>query len=213
MISKTDKQNIKDKLGVVTSGLNFLFTGMIIERKGLIYLLKVWGKHLEKYPHDNLTIVGLGNKLEDYKNRFTHSSIHFTGRVEYDQIAIYYAIADVYIIPTLEDNWSLVVPEAMACGLPIACSKYNGCHPELIDNENGYVFDPLQSDSILQCLSYFHGKDLKKMGEHSIMKEIPFNAENSARRVYTAIIKNCENNKSINNGHLLNRINSTKTTK
>lgn len=189
-ISQNEKIDIKSKLGITTPGHNFLFTGMIIERKGLIYLLKVWEEHLLNFPHDNLIIVGTGDKLQEYKKQFLHPSIHFVGRIEYDQIAQYYSIADVYIIPTLEDNWSLVVPEAMACGLPIACSKYNGCHPELVDQENGCVFDPLQPDSILQCLSYFHGKDLKKMGEHSIMKEIPFNAENSAKRVYTAIMNN-----------------------
>lgn len=34
----------------------------------------------------------------------------FEGRVQYDEIHKYYAIADVYILPTVEDNWSLVVP-------------------------------------------------------------------------------------------------------
>ena len=34
--------------------------------------------------------------------------------------------ADVFVIATLEDDWSLVVPEAMACGLPILSSLYNG---------------------------------------------------------------------------------------
>lgn len=186
--SEATKQRLRQKLNLNNKGLSFLFTGMLIERKGLIYLLKIWDEHLIKYPHDHLIIVGTGDKMKEQKKEFTDPSIHFVGRVEYDQIGIYYDIADVYIIPTLEDNWSLVVPEAMACGLPIACSKYNGCHPELIDSENGYVFDPLDSNSILQCLSYFHGKDLKKMGRQSIKKEIPFNAENSAKRVYKAIM-------------------------
>lgn len=187
--SEIEKQHLQQKLNLDSKGLRFLFTGMLIERKGLIYLLKVWDEHLTKYPHDHLIIVGTGDKLEEYRKAFTTPSIHFVGRVEYDQIGIYYNIADVYIIPTLEDNWSLVVPEAMACGLPIACSRYNGCHPELIDNQNGYVFDPLIPYSILQCLDYFHHKDLAKMGAHSIIKEVPFNAENSAKRVYDAIMK------------------------
>lgn len=36
----------------------------------------------------------------------------FIGRMEYDNIYKYYAIADVFLMPTLEDNWCLVVPEA-----------------------------------------------------------------------------------------------------
>ncbi len=71
---------------------------------------------------------------------------------------------------TLEDNWSLVVPEAMACGLPIVCSVYNGCHPELIKNdENGWVFDPLEAEDtfakLAQCLENMDR--LKEMGQKS----------------------------------------------
>ncbi|MEL5894354.1 glycosyltransferase family 4 protein [Bacteroides sp. GD17] len=190
--SEAAKQYLRQKLNLNSKGLSFLFTGMLIERKGLIYLLKVWNEHLTKHPHDHLVIVGTGDKMEEYQKEFTHPSIHFVGRIEYDQIGIYYDIADVYIIPTLEDNWSLVVPEAMACGLPIACSQYNGCHPELIDQDNGYVFNPLDPHSIRLCLDYFHHQDLAKMGAHSVEKEAPFNAENSARRVYDVIIKTCK---------------------
>lgn len=145
--------------------------------------------------------MGTGDKMEEYQKKFTNTSIHFVGRIEYDRIGIYYNIADIYIIPTLEDNWSLVVPEAMACGLPIACSQYNGCHPELIDNQNGYVFDPLNPHSVLQCLDYFHHQNLTQMGAHSIAKEIPFNAENCAKRVYNTIItsKKQKDNKKYQN--------------
>ena len=187
-ISDATKQHLRQKLNLNSQGLTFLFTGMLIERKGLIHLLKVWDEHLIKYPHDHLIIVGTGDKMEEYQKKFTNTSIHFVGRIEYDRIGIYYNIADIYIIPTLEDNWSLVVPEAMACGLPIACSQYNGCHPELIDNQNGYVFDPLNPHSVLQCLDYFHHQNLTQMGAHSIAKEIPFNAKNCAKRVYNTII-------------------------
>lgn len=59
-------------------------------------------------------------------------SVHFLGKIPYQEVYKYYGIADVFVLPTLEDNWSLVVPEAMSCGLPVATSIYNGCHPELV---------------------------------------------------------------------------------
>lgn len=95
--NEATKQCIRQKLNLNNKGLSFLFTGMIIERKGLIYLLKVWNKHLSKYPHDHLIIVGTGEKKEEYQREFSSPSIHFVGRVEYDQIGIYYNIADVYL--------------------------------------------------------------------------------------------------------------------
>ena len=114
-------------------------------------------------------------------------SIFLEGRINYDEVYKYYAIADVFVLPTLQDNWSLVIPEAMSCGLPVATSIYNGCHSELIHKDkNGITFDTFKQDSLIQALDYFHHHDLKEMGHQSILLEKPFNT----KREYEAIINN-----------------------
>ena len=115
----------------------------------------------------------------------------FCGSVDYDDIAKYYVAADFFIMPTLEDNWSLVVPEAMACGLPVLCSEYNGCHPELIDSgKNGWVFDPLSREDTFQALKKCaeNKSRLKQMGEKS--KEIV--SHHTPRHAAQAIFDACE---------------------
>ena len=186
-----EKQNFKNKYISSNNGLIFLFTGQMILRKGVNYLLKAWVKHTQLYPDDKLVLVGGGVFLERWKKEYRkYSSIIFEGTVAYDEIYKYYAIADVYILPTIEDNWSLVVPEAMACGLPVATSIYNGCHVELIqDGENGFVFDTFNQESITNVLEKFHYMDLKKMGNKSILIEKNFNTEVCAKREYEAILK------------------------
>ena len=172
------------------SGLLYLFVGVIAERKGVSYLLSAWEEHVKNHSNDLLMIVGDGNQLEDLKGEYgCLGSVRFTGRVEYEKIPQYYAIADVFVLPTIEDNWSLVIPEAMACGLPVATSIYNGCHPELVHKDvNGITFDTYKQETIIEALDYFHHQDLKKMGEESIRLEKNFNTENCAKRVYEAII-------------------------
>ena len=189
--SVEEKQNFKSKYISSNNGLIFLFTGQMILRKGVNYLLKAWVKHTQLYPDDKLVLVGGGVFLERWKKEYRkYSSIIFEGTVAYDEIYKYYAIADVYILPTIEDNWSLVVPEAMACGLPVATSIYNGCHVELIqDGENGFVFDTYNQESITNVLEKFHYMDLKKMGNKSILIEKNFNTEACAKREYEAILK------------------------
>ncbi|MCK9506587.1 MAG: glycosyltransferase, partial [Porticoccaceae bacterium] len=104
-----------------------------------------------------LLLVGDGpqrQELEEQCRRLEISdSVRFAGNVDYDQIYQYYALADAFIIPTLEDNWSLVVPEAMACGLPILCSVFNGCWPEMVKPENGWTFDPTQKEAFSKTLA------------------------------------------------------------
>lgn len=186
--SDFERNVLKSEL-ILRSGLTYLYVGQFTERKGVIYLLNAWKEHVEKYPDDNLLAIGTGPLYQQYLEEFsTCDSIKIVGSINYDHIYRFYAIADVFIIPTLEDNWSLVVPEAMACGLPIACSIYNGCYPELVhEGKNGKLFDPLKQDTILETLEYFHFKNLKFMGEESIKIEKNFNADIVANNIYQSI--------------------------
>ena len=173
------------------NGLVYLFVGQIVVRKGVKYLLQAWTEHIKNYPDDTLVLVGVGDLLEGFKKEYAHvTSIRFEGTVHYQQVYKYYATADVAFMPTIEDNWSLVVPEAMACGLPVATSIYNGCHPELIEEGvNGTVFDTFDNGSMIKALDFFHHHDLKKLGMMSIEKEKPFDTDHSAQRVYEALTK------------------------
>jgi glycosyltransferase involved in cell wall biosynthesis len=102
---------------------------------------------------------------------------------------MYYKAADCFILPTTEDNWSLVVPEAMACGLPIATTIYNGCHPELVHPENGWVFDSLNPKSIEETLLDIYAKkdELSEMGKASQQIVANETAERAAKSIMDAI--------------------------
>lgn len=189
-MSDHEKNLFKESvLGKVSSGISFVFVGQMISRKGVIYLIQGWKKHMINHPEDKLLLVGDGPELQTYKEICENlDSVVFIGGIDYSQIYKYYVISDVFVIPTLEDNWSLVVPEAMACGLPIACSVYNGCYPELVLKDvNGITFDPLNIESIVSALHYFHTVDLKKFGEQSINIEKKFNPHNTALNVLKAV--------------------------
>lgn len=187
LFTPNERLILKEQLKT-NKGITYLFVGQMVKRKGIQYLLPAWEKHIQNFPQDNLLLIGDGSLLNEFKNEYSHmDSIKFLGNINYDEIHKYYAITDVFIIPTLEDNWSLVVPEAMACGLPIACSIYNGCYPELvIERKNGKLFDPLKEDTIIETLAYFHNLDLKEMGKESIKIEAQYNTDAVAMNIYNA---------------------------
>ena len=188
--SKKQKENLRKELKL-NPGFTFLFVGQMVERKGIRELLAVWNQHIQKHPQDNLVVIGIGVLEEKLKQQYaSEDSIHILGAINYDILYQYYAICDVFIMPTLEDNWCLVIPEAMACGKPVACSIYNGGHYELVqDGINGYKFDPLNSDSILKTLDKFHHTDLSKMGVASREIESNFTPDKAAQRIYEACRK------------------------
>jgi len=169
-----------------------LTVGRLIPLKGFQELIQSWAMFSQKYPGNSLVIVGTGSeesKLKYLSRSLDLNNIYFEGAVDYDNIAQYYAAADVFIMPTLEDNWSLVVPEAMACGLPILCSIYNGCYPELVDEgENGWVFDPLDHENTMrQLLLCVENKEkLSMMGQKSLQIVTNYTPAHGAKAIYDA---------------------------
>lgn len=140
------------------NGPRFLYVGRLIRLKGLQELLQGWLLFCEQEPRSgSLTLVGEGPERADLEKLVSDlrlRNVRFAGAANYDSIAGHYASADALVMPSLEDNWSLVVPEAMACGLPVLCSRYNGCWPELVkENVNGWVFDPTDASAVAQVLS------------------------------------------------------------
>jgi glycosyltransferase involved in cell wall biosynthesis len=154
--------------------LVFLAVGRLNERKGIRELIKGWSL-IEQNSNEKLMLIIIGKgplekELKTLTKNLNLKGVIFYGSVDYNDIARYYAVADVFVMPTLEDNWSLVVPEAMACGLPVICSKYNGCYPELIEpGKNGWIFDPLDKEDTFQALKKCVESKLKlkQMGEKS----------------------------------------------
>lgn len=170
-------------------GVIFLFSGQIIIRKGLNYLLSAWMTHVKMHPHDTLIVIGDGDLREKLENEYKYEeTVFFDGCINYNDVYKYYSIADVFVLPTIEDNWSLVIPEAMACGLPVATSIYNGCYLELVKKDvNGITFDTFKEDTIVKALDYFHHKDLTELGTNSVLLEQPFSTDNCAQRVFDVI--------------------------
>ena len=166
----------------------FLYVGRLIERKGLRQLLEAWDV---AKPDAVLLLVGDGPEripLEEFCKQHRTHGVVFAGAIDYDSIAIFYKSANCFIIPTLQDNWSLVVPEAMSCGLPVATSIYNGCHPELVHPENGWTFDPYDTQGTADVLKSIVARkaELPTMGDASRDIIKAYTPRQAANAIYNA---------------------------
>lgn len=138
----------------------FLFVGQIIHRKGLSYLLNSCTILRKEGIRDySLLILGEGVQREELET-FTQEQnledcVQWIGKVEYDRLGAYFSSSDVFILPTLEDVWGVVVLEAMACGKPIICSQFAGAAEMVVEGENGYIFDPHQPEILAEIMLRF----------------------------------------------------------
>lgn len=125
-----------------------LSVGQFIQRKGLDKLIEACGRAAKRGAEFSLVLVGKGPE-EDSLRRLAHENglKHFEILPNQSQKTLnaMYRAADVFVFPTLEDVWGLVVNEAMWAGMPVLCSQFAGCAKELLPEES--IFDPTNDAS------------------------------------------------------------------
>jgi glycosyltransferase involved in cell wall biosynthesis len=152
----------------------FMFVGRVTPRKGLHILLEACSILAKQECHDyTVLIVGDGPQQQELKeltekNNLT-SCVKWIGRVEYGRLGEYFHKSDVFVLPTLEDTWGMVILEAMLLGKPILCSKQAGASELVIEGKNGYTFDTNSPEKLAELMHYFiNNPDLaKSMGTYS----------------------------------------------
>jgi len=121
-----------------------LYVGSLIKRKGIDLLLNALSKVEMPY---HLSIIGNGIEKENLIKLASKydiiDKVSFWGFLEGDDLRKKYAESTVFVLPTREDCYGLVVLEAMCASLPIVCSKYaDGVYDLIDDGKNGFIIDP-----------------------------------------------------------------------
>ena len=166
-----------------------LYVGQLIERKGVEYLLHTYEKIKKEYPNAALLVLGSGISESNLRNlanavqlrdfRIVHSGLSLR------KLSVMYSIADIFVLPTLEDIWGFVINEAMACGLPVIATKASQAAQEMIQSgENGFLVKEANSEEMYVALKILldDATRRKEMGKKS--KDIVtnrFDAENTAK--------------------------------
>jgi 1,2-diacylglycerol 3-alpha-glucosyltransferase len=79
--------------------------------------------------------------------------LYLPGFCQIEQLPAFYASADCFVHPALQEPWGLVINEAMACRLPILSASSVGAADELVhDGVNGWRFDPADVGSLAEAL-------------------------------------------------------------
>jgi len=189
-ISEDKKTEYRKKLGLGQRKI-ILSIGQFIHRKGFDILLKAWDKTLdEKY---SLVIVGGGEEEAKYRlyiSKHDLQNVYLLDFKSKDEVFEYYKAANVFVLPTREDIWGLVINEAMAFGLPVISTNMCLGAMELIENGvNGYIVPSNNSQALNAAISEIMEKDLAKIGIANINKISGYTYENVIRAHTEAIEK------------------------
>lgn len=152
LIAKSSKDELKAKLGMTEEKI-VLSVGQFVHRKGYDILFEAVKSFDE---NTGVYIIG-GTPTEEYlefveKNNL--KNIHFEGFKKKDELAQYYAASDIFVLPTREDIWGLVINEAMAFGLPIVTTDRCVAGLELIKNgKNGFIVPVENSEELYKKIN------------------------------------------------------------
>jgi glycosyltransferase involved in cell wall biosynthesis len=192
------KEEFKE-INKISKNYNFIFVGRLSPVKNITTLISAFGniKHIEPKANEwGLIIVGDGPQRDEIKALVKkldlEKDVFFTGGKSWREVPEYYALADVFVLPSISEPWGLVVNEAMVCGLPVIVSKRAGSYWDLVkEGVNGFGFDPYNQEELEQImLKFIRGEvDRKQMGEESkdIIKD--YTPENVAKQMLYGIKK------------------------
>ena len=119
------------------SKIKILYVGHVDYRKGVHHLINV----VNRMTNVELNLYGVYHEdYPIYRENKTKENIHFHGFVTQEQLACIYRNSDVFVFPSTNDGFGLVVMEAMASGLPVICSANAGASDLIDDGVNGFIY-------------------------------------------------------------------------
>lgn len=170
IVSTKDKLNIRLNLGMKEEKI-IISVGQFIYRKGYDVLLKAC-ERLDK----NIGVYIIGGKVTseylEMKEKLNLTNVYFEEFKDKETLKKYYKAADLFVLPTREDIWGLVINEAMSCGLPIITTNKCVAGIELVkDMKNGKI---VEVEDYIELSEYMKkildNKDIENMQRESLKR-------------------------------------------
>lgn len=168
-----------------------LCVGSLIQRKGIDLLLRALSKVESAFE---LYLAGSGEEREALEHlakelKIAHQ-VHFLGQLSKEELLKHYGDSDLFVLPTREDCFALVLLEAICAQLPIVCSQYaDGAYDLIEEGRNGLIIDPYDEGTFAQAMEkILRDKNLREeMRSHSQDVIDKFRFSNTAKGYLEAI--------------------------
>lgn len=120
-----------------------IFVGLVTLRKGVHHLIQAWAQ--AKLPQQNAELFIVGAIQQDFRliqqKLSIPSNVILVGPKDRETLRQYLQQSSLFVLPSIEDGFGMVIAEAMASGLPVICSK-NTAGVDIIENgKHGFLID------------------------------------------------------------------------
>lgn len=168
----------------------FVSQRVTMERKGMAYFIKAISLLAERYPEmkENTVIAILGGRADEVVSQLALPSFPLGYVKNERQLVDIYNSADVFVIPSLDENLPNTIMESMACGVPSVGFKVGGI-PEMIDHQkNGYVASYKDADDLAAGIHWVLGEaDKVELKRQCVQKVMSCYSQRSVAMKYVEV--------------------------
>jgi len=153
LYEKQEIDEIKSKYNLKDPYL--IFIGRLEEKKKTPFLIECFAEFKKQFPQYKLVLIGRqGHGFEKVKDNIEKYSLKneviFPGWIQTNDLTRILAGAQAMVFPSLYEGFGIPVIEAMACGVPVACSKTTSL-PEVC-GQAAVLFDPKNKEQIIESM-------------------------------------------------------------
>lgn len=151
-VSESEKAGLRKEWKIDPDDFVFIFVGRIVKDKGIRELVGAFSKLAESHPNAKLLLLGRFEAHLDpidpqtLKAIETHPQVIAAGFQA--DIRKFYAIADVFVLPSYREGFPNVVMQAGAMGLPSIVTDINGANEIIADKRNGLIVPPKNAEDL-----------------------------------------------------------------
>ncbi|HXS38065.1 MAG TPA: glycosyltransferase family 4 protein [Flavipsychrobacter sp.] len=147
-----------------------IFTGTLVESKGIYKLMEAWNIINEKMPEAELYILGKGpiERVKSRLNERAKGSVIFKGHVSKEEVYRQLSEASIAVFPSYVESFGLAALEAILCSDAVINTN-RAAGPELMaDGVNGYIIDPDDTEQIAERVIHLlqHTDEAQTLGEN-----------------------------------------------
>jgi glycosyltransferase involved in cell wall biosynthesis len=161
------------------------YVGRVELAKGMGYLLQAW-KRLA-LPNAQLVLIGeYRAEVNSLFQKYATPNVRVTNSLAPQEVAAWYRDSNVFVFPSVNEGFGMVLLEAMASGLPVIASEGTGAHDCVTHGKDGFLVPARDVDALAETLlwCYQHPNDAESIGKNARVKvEAQFTLDHYNRRI------------------------------
>ncbi len=144
------RENLRRALAIPGEDFCILFVGRLHIQKSVDTLLRAFDSIPPESPPTRLIIIGEGNEadyLMGVRNKLrSRDRIEFRGVTKNPEL--FFAVADLFVLPSVFEGLGIVILEAFRASLPVIASRVEGPAEIIRDGRNGLLFEARNQDAL-----------------------------------------------------------------